>query len=152
LRTAAARPAQRPHAVDQVDAVERPPCIASQASNDGAIRRDAVERGLASAFADDEHWCTPSHGVGPGTITRLRILKKREHIRKIIELRADLEKDDRNEFDMLEEKLGDFGLTELGKAALAKVAKTAKASPEIPDKAPAIDSLKKPGNGAPAQA
>jgi len=51
------------------------------------------------------------------------------------------------------QRIGALPAPELGKAALAKVAKTAKASPEIPDKAPAIDSLDKAksGNGAPAQ-
>jgi hypothetical protein len=68
----------------------------------------------------------------PRAARRRSLLKKREHIRKIVEIRADLEKDERLTLDMLEEKLGDFGLTPLGKAALAKAASIEKATPPAP--------------------
>ena len=49
-----------------------------------------------------------------------KIIKEREYERKIDKLTADLEPDERSELEMLIEKLGDFGGTPLGQAALAK--------------------------------
>ena len=50
-----------------------------------------------------------------------KIIKERELERKISALTDDLESDERSEFDMLTEKLGEFANTPLGKAALGKV-------------------------------
>lgn len=47
-------------------------------------------------------------------------IKERELERKIDGLTEDLEDDERSEYEMLTEKLGDFGELPLGKAALAK--------------------------------
>jgi predicted transcriptional regulator len=49
-----------------------------------------------------------------------KIIKERQLERKIDALTADLEPDERSELEMLIEKLGDFGGTPLGQAALAK--------------------------------
>jgi len=49
-----------------------------------------------------------------------KIIKERQYERKIDALTADLEPDERSELEMLVEKLGDFGGTPLGQAALAK--------------------------------
>ena len=49
-----------------------------------------------------------------------KIIKEREYERKIDKLTADLEPDERSELEMLIEKLGEFGSTPLGQAALAK--------------------------------
>lgn len=49
-----------------------------------------------------------------------KIIKERELERKIDNLTADLEPDERSELEMLIEKLGDFGDLPLGKAAIAK--------------------------------
>jgi hypothetical protein len=48
------------------------------------------------------------------------LLRKRDHIRKIAALRDDLEADQRHRFDQMEKALGDFGSTELGKAAIKR--------------------------------
>jgi len=50
-----------------------------------------------------------------------KIIKERQLERKIDALTADLEPDERSELEMLIEKLGEFGSTPLGKAAIAKV-------------------------------
>jgi hypothetical protein len=47
-------------------------------------------------------------------------IKERDLERKIDDLTADLEDDERNEYQMLSEKLGEFGDTPLGAAALAR--------------------------------
>jgi hypothetical protein len=47
-------------------------------------------------------------------------IKERDLERKIDGLTADLEDDERNEYQMLSEKLGEFGDTPLGAAALAR--------------------------------
>ena len=47
-------------------------------------------------------------------------VKERELHQKIVAIREDLEADERNEYDMLTEKLGEFAFTPLGAAALAK--------------------------------
>ncbi len=49
-----------------------------------------------------------------------KIIKERQLERKIDALTADLEPDERSELEMLIEKLGEFGSTPLGQAALAK--------------------------------
>ena len=49
-----------------------------------------------------------------------KIIKERELERKIAGIHADLEDDERSEFEMLTEKLGEFANTPLGGAALAK--------------------------------
>jgi uncharacterized protein (UPF0335 family) len=49
-----------------------------------------------------------------------KIIKERQLERKIDALTADLEPDERSELEMLVEKLGEFGTTPLGQAALAK--------------------------------
>jgi len=49
-----------------------------------------------------------------------KIIKERQYERKIDALTADLEPDERSELEMLIEKLGEFGSTPLGQAALAK--------------------------------
>jgi len=51
-----------------------------------------------------------------------KIIKERDLERKIDALTEDLEPDERSELDMLIEKLGEFGNTPLGKAALAAAA------------------------------
>ena len=50
-----------------------------------------------------------------------KIIKERQYERKIDKLTADLEPDERSELEMLVDKLGDYGSTPLGQAALAKV-------------------------------
>ena len=47
-------------------------------------------------------------------------IKERDLERKIDSLTEDLEDDERSEYQMLSEKLGEFGDTPLGKAALAR--------------------------------
>ena len=47
-------------------------------------------------------------------------IKERDLERKIDGLTEDLEDDERSEYEMLTEKLGEFADTELGRAALAK--------------------------------
>jgi hypothetical protein len=47
-------------------------------------------------------------------------LKERGLRRKVTEITADLEDDERSEYEMLSEKLGEFGDTPLGAAALAR--------------------------------
>jgi hypothetical protein len=49
-----------------------------------------------------------------------KIIKERGLERKIADIHADLEDDERSEFEMLTEKLGDYANTPLGGAALAK--------------------------------
>ena len=49
-----------------------------------------------------------------------KIIKERQYERKIDKLTADLEPDERSELEMLIEKLGEFGSTPLGAAAIAK--------------------------------
>jgi len=49
-----------------------------------------------------------------------KIIKERQLERKIDALTADLEPDERSELEMLVEKLGEFGSTPLGQAAIAK--------------------------------
>jgi hypothetical protein len=49
-------------------------------------------------------------------------IKERELERKIDGLTEDLEDDERSEYQMLSEKLGEFADTELGRAALARAA------------------------------
>jgi hypothetical protein len=46
------------------------------------------------------------------------LLKKRDLLRKVAAVRADLEADERGTLDMLESQLGDFGKTALGRAAI----------------------------------
>jgi hypothetical protein len=48
------------------------------------------------------------------------LIKERDLERKIEALSDDLEADERNEYEMLSEKLGDFGTSPLGQAAMAK--------------------------------
>ena len=52
-----------------------------------------------------------------------KIIKERELERRIDALTIDLEPDERSELEMLVEKLGDFGNSPLGKAALAAATK-----------------------------
>jgi F0F1-type ATP synthase membrane subunit b/b' len=49
-----------------------------------------------------------------------KLVKEREFERKIDALNDDLEFDERNELDMLRDRLGDFAVTPLGQAALAR--------------------------------
>jgi uncharacterized protein (UPF0335 family) len=49
-----------------------------------------------------------------------KIIKERQYEHKIDKLTADLEPDERSELEMLIEKLGEFGSTPLGAAAIAK--------------------------------
>jgi hypothetical protein len=64
------------------------------------------------------------HAIEKGISKKLLklIVKERELERRIAGLTHDLEMDEKNEHQMLMEKLGEFANTPLGKAALAKVA------------------------------
>jgi hypothetical protein len=64
------------------------------------------------------------------------ILKRRDHARKAAEVPVDLERDDRDMVEILEEKLGDFKLTPLGRAAMEQARKAGAAVPPPADAKP----------------
>jgi uncharacterized protein (UPF0335 family) len=66
-----------------------------------------------------DHYADASN-LGISTKLLKKIIKERELERKIAGLTEDLEADERSEYDMLTDKLGEFANTPLGAAALAK--------------------------------
>jgi hypothetical protein len=72
------------------------------------------------------------------------LVRERDLRKRAAEVRIDLEKDERDTFDMLKAQLGKFADTPLGKAALKKVeGKTTKLAPVMEG----VESTKPPADG-----
>ena len=74
-----------------------------------------------SVRAEMKEYYSDAGNLGISKKLLAKIIKERQLERKIDALTADLEPDERSELEMLIEKLGEFGSTPLGQAALAKV-------------------------------
>jgi hypothetical protein len=70
------------------------------------------------AIKAGEYETASDHGISRKLLKKK--IKERDLERKIDRLTDDMEPDERSEYEMLTEKLGDFGGTPLGKAALAR--------------------------------
>lgn len=66
----------------------------------------------------DEYESASNRGISKKLLKKK--IKERDLERKIDGITADLEDDERSEYEMLSEKLGEFGDTPLGAAALAR--------------------------------
>jgi len=73
-----------------------------------------------SVRAEMKEYYSDAGNLGISKKLLAKIIKERQLERKIDALTADLEPDERSELEMLIEKLGEFGSTPLGQAALAK--------------------------------
>jgi hypothetical protein len=66
----------------------------------------------------DEYESASNRGISKKLLKKK--IKERDLLRKVDGLITDLEEDERSEYDMLSEKLGEFADTPLGAAALAR--------------------------------
>jgi hypothetical protein len=101
------------HVQEAVDAIER-------LHGDLLVEKSAymLKCKTIRKIVADEYESASNRGISK-KLLKMKI-KERDLERKIDGLTADLEQDERSEYEMLSEKLGEFGDTPLGAAALAR--------------------------------